>query len=63
MTAQRRERRLGELARGTEAIVATKFPSRFLARTESMPGDLDASIARLGRVDLYQRRRGRRSGC
>jgi len=48
------ERRLGELARGTEAILATKFPSRFLARTESMPRDMEASIARLGRVDLYQ---------
>jgi aryl-alcohol dehydrogenase-like predicted oxidoreductase len=48
------ERRLGELARGTAAILATKFPSGFLARTGSMPRDLDASIERLGRVDLYQ---------
>jgi len=48
------ERRLGELARGKQAILATKFPSGFLARAESMPRDLDASIARLGRVDLYQ---------
>jgi aryl-alcohol dehydrogenase-like predicted oxidoreductase len=48
------ERRLGELARDTEAILATKFPSGFLARAESMPRDLDASITRLGRVDLYQ---------
>lgn len=48
------ERRLGELARGTEAILATKFPSGFLARADGMPRDLDASIARLGRVDLYQ---------
>jgi aryl-alcohol dehydrogenase-like predicted oxidoreductase len=48
------ELRLGELARGTEAILATKFPSGFLARADSMPRDLDASIAHLGRVDLYQ---------
>lgn len=48
------ERRLGELSRGKEVIIATKFPSGFLARAERMPTDLDASIARLGRVDLYQ---------
>jgi aryl-alcohol dehydrogenase-like predicted oxidoreductase len=48
------ERRLGELAHGEEVILATKFPSGFLARAESMPRDLEASIARLGRVDLYQ---------
>jgi aryl-alcohol dehydrogenase-like predicted oxidoreductase len=48
------EVRLGELARRTNAILATKFPAGFLARAESMPRDLDASIARLGHVDLYQ---------
>src|SRR6266540_462835 len=48
------ERRLGELARGKQAILATKFPSGFLARAESLPRDLDASISRLGRVDVYQ---------
>ena len=48
------ERRLGELARGKDVILATKFPSGFRATAESMPRDLDASIARLGRVDLYQ---------
>src|SRR6266542_5166366 len=50
------ERRLGELARGQQAILATKFPSGFLARAESLPRELDASLARLGRssVDLYQ---------
>jgi aryl-alcohol dehydrogenase-like predicted oxidoreductase len=48
------ERRLGELARGTGAILATKFPASLLARADSMPRDLEASIARLGRVDLYQ---------
>jgi aryl-alcohol dehydrogenase-like predicted oxidoreductase len=48
------ERRLGELARGKDVILATKFPSGFRATAESMPRDLDASLARLGRIDLYQ---------
>ena len=48
------ERRLGELARGKEVVLATKFPSSLFARTESLPETLDASLARLGRVDLYQ---------
>jgi aryl-alcohol dehydrogenase-like predicted oxidoreductase len=48
------ERRLGELARGTAALLATKFPAGLLARAERLPRDLDASLARLGRVDLYQ---------
>lgn len=48
------EQRLGELARGKQVILATKFPSGFRSRTESMPAALAASIARLGRVDLYQ---------
>jgi aryl-alcohol dehydrogenase-like predicted oxidoreductase len=48
------EARLGELARGTSAVIATKFPSGWFSRTDSMPRDLDGSIARLGRVDLYQ---------
>lgn len=48
------ERRLGELARGRDLVIATKFPADFRATAESMPRDLDASIARLGRVDLYQ---------
>ena len=48
------ERRLGELARGKDVVIATKFPSGFRGTTESMPRDLDASIARLGRIDLYQ---------
>ena len=48
------ERRLGELARGKDVVLATKFPSSLFARTGSLPRDLDASLARLGRVDLYQ---------
>ena len=50
------ERRLGELSRGTPALIATKFPGSMRARAEDMPAELDASLKRLGRqsVDLYQ---------
>ncbi len=50
------ERRLGELARGKDVLIATKFPASFFSRTEDMPQALDASLARLGRssVELYQ---------
>jgi aryl-alcohol dehydrogenase-like predicted oxidoreductase len=50
------ERRLGELARGKDVLIATKFPPSPFSRTEDMPKALDASLARLERpmVDLYQ---------
>ena len=50
------ERRLGELARGKDVLLATKFPPNPFSRTESMPKALDDSLSRLGRssVDLYQ---------
>jgi aryl-alcohol dehydrogenase-like predicted oxidoreductase len=50
------ERRLGELARGKPVVIATKFPPSPFSRAESLPKELDASLARLGRssVDLYQ---------
>ncbi|HRK44979.1 MAG TPA: aldo/keto reductase, partial [Nocardioides sp.] len=50
------ERRLGELAHGTAALIATKFPPRMRATAEDLPRALEASLARLGRptVDLYQ---------
>jgi len=50
------ERRLGELAPNTNALIATKFPSTFFFRTENMPKELEASLARLKRkaIDLYQ---------
>jgi aryl-alcohol dehydrogenase-like predicted oxidoreductase len=50
------ERRLGELARGTGAVIATKFPPGMRATAEDMPRALEASLARLQRpvVDLYQ---------
>jgi aryl-alcohol dehydrogenase-like predicted oxidoreductase len=49
------ERRLGELARGRELQVATKFPASMRSRADDMPATLEASLARLGRdsVDLY----------
>jgi aryl-alcohol dehydrogenase-like predicted oxidoreductase len=48
------ECRLGELTRDQDVIIATKFPPGLRATTENMPKDLDASLARLGRIDLYQ---------
>jgi aryl-alcohol dehydrogenase-like predicted oxidoreductase len=50
------EGRLGELARGTAALIATKFPPGMRSTAEDMPDALEESLARLGRtsVDLYQ---------
>jgi aryl-alcohol dehydrogenase-like predicted oxidoreductase len=50
------ERRLGELSRDKEVLIATKFPPRIWSRAESMPQELDASLARLERrsIALYQ---------
>lgn len=50
------ERRLGELARGKEVLLATKFPPSPFSRTDSLPQALEASLTRLGRswVDLHQ---------
>ncbi len=50
------ERRLGELARGQDVLIASKFPSGFSFRAEGLPKELAASLARLGRdsIDLYQ---------
>jgi aryl-alcohol dehydrogenase-like predicted oxidoreductase len=50
------ERRLGELTRGRDAIIATKYPSGFSFRNEDFPRELEMTLARLGRdaVDLYQ---------
>jgi aryl-alcohol dehydrogenase-like predicted oxidoreductase len=49
------ERRLGDLARGREVQIATKFPPGMRSRADDMPAALEASLARLGRssVDLY----------
>lgn len=50
------ERRLGELAHGREALIASKFPGSFSFRAENLPKELEASLQRLNRssVDLYQ---------
>ena len=49
------ERRLGELVRGREVQIATKFPPGMRSGADDMPAALEASLARLGRstVDLY----------
>ena len=50
------ELRLGELARGRDVIIATKFPGGFSFKEEELPKQLEASLSRLGRdsVELYQ---------
>jgi aryl-alcohol dehydrogenase-like predicted oxidoreductase len=50
------ERRLGELARGKDVLIATKFPGGFSFKAEDLPRELEANLARLGRdcIDLYQ---------
>jgi len=50
------ERRLGELADGTEALIATKFPPGIRAKAADLSRALDDSLGRLRRtsVDLYQ---------
>jgi len=58
------ERRVGELSRGTSAVIATKFlPSRLVPPAfpyppSHLPKLLDAALARLGRssIDVYQLR-------
>jgi len=50
------ELRLGELTRGKDVIIATKYPSRFSFRAEDFPKEVEATLARLRRdsIDLYQ---------
>ena len=50
------ERRLGELIRGKDVLVATKFPGGFSFKAEDLPKELQANLERLGRdsIDLYQ---------
>jgi aryl-alcohol dehydrogenase-like predicted oxidoreductase len=50
------ERRLGELTRGKDVIIATKYPSGFSFKVEDFPKELEMTLSRLGRdsIDLYQ---------
>src|SRR5512138_1417224 len=50
------ERRLGELARGRDVLIATKYPAGFSFRAQDFPRELEATLSRLGRgsIDLYQ---------
>ena len=50
------ERRLGVLADGTAALIASKFPRGMRSTAEDLPRALAGTLARLGRptVDLYQ---------
>jgi aryl-alcohol dehydrogenase-like predicted oxidoreductase len=50
------EQRVGELVRGKDFMVATKFPPGIFSRTGDFQQALEASLARLGRnsIDLYQ---------
>jgi aryl-alcohol dehydrogenase-like predicted oxidoreductase len=50
------ELRLGELARGKDVLIASKFPGGFLFKAEDFSRELEGSLTRLGRssIDLYQ---------
>ena len=50
------ERRVGELARGKDVLIASKFPSGLRFGADDFPTELEASLNRLGRpnIDLYQ---------
>ena len=50
------ERRVGELAQGRDAIIASKFPGGFSFKAQDFPKELDASLKRLrcNSIDLYQ---------
>jgi aryl-alcohol dehydrogenase-like predicted oxidoreductase len=50
------EVRVGELAKDRNVLIASKFPSGIRFKADDFPGELDASLNRLGRshLDLYQ---------
>ena len=50
------ERRLGELARGKDVLIATKYPAGFSFNPKGFPKELEGALTRLGRdsIDLYQ---------
>jgi aryl-alcohol dehydrogenase-like predicted oxidoreductase len=45
------ELRLGELARGRDAVVATKFPSGFSFRVDRFPNEVKGPLLGLARLD------------
>ena len=50
------ERRVGELAKGRDVLIASKFPGSFSFSVEEFPRELEGSLERLGcdSIDLYQ---------
>jgi len=50
------ESRLGELTRGRDVIIATKYPGGLSFKAEDFPKELEMTLSRLGRdsIDLYQ---------
>jgi aryl-alcohol dehydrogenase-like predicted oxidoreductase len=50
------ERRVGELAKGRDVLIASKFPGSFSFNVEKFSRELEASLERLGcdSIDLYQ---------
>ena len=50
------ERRVGELAKGRDVLIASKFPGSFSFSLDKFPRELEASLERLGcnSIDLYQ---------
>lgn len=50
------ESRLGELTRGRDVIIATKYPGGFSFKAEDFPKEVEMTLSRLGRdsIDLYQ---------
>lgn len=50
------ESRLGELVRGRDVIIATKYPGGFSFKAEDFPKELEMTLSRLGcdSLDLYQ---------
>jgi aryl-alcohol dehydrogenase-like predicted oxidoreductase len=48
--------RVGEVAKGKDILIASKFPSGLRFQADDFPDQLDASLNRLGRtsIDLYQ---------
>jgi aryl-alcohol dehydrogenase-like predicted oxidoreductase len=50
------ERRLGELAKDQDVLIASKFPGGIFFRAEQFPKELNSSLKRLERstIDLYQ---------